>query len=145
MPSSSVRRGQHGQSLVEAVVSAAVFAVAVLFVFTLLQTLLTGTTAAARQAWMLCAVREEVEYVLSAPWQQLPLGGTYGSVWNGGRGIAVANRVVAVPTPDLQEISVYATRGGQPVYSVAIYKSRAKSPTGSGPPQSTYRAWCDQV
>jgi Tfp pilus assembly protein PilV len=109
----SARRGQSGQSLVEAMVASALLGVVAVVALTTMDTATFGAKRAIREAWAQCSVRQLANAIEGSAWSA-----SYGSQ-NPSIQVAVAG-LGGTPQPNAtQTVTVTAKDpdSGQPLYS----------------------------
>jgi hypothetical protein len=126
-----VRRGQSGQSLVEAMVASALLGIAAVVALTTMDTATFGAKRGIRQAWAKCSVRQLANAIESSAWSP-----SYGSqnpniqafVSPSGSGVTATQTVtVTANDPDSGQLlfsvsflRVNALQGADPLDSVAL-------------------------
>jgi Tfp pilus assembly protein PilV len=134
-----VRHGQSGQSLVEALVAAAVLGVGVVTALTALDTMVAGAKEATGQAWATCAVRAEAGILEAAQWDA---SASYPST--------ISNvSVTPLPSTDPQVLQVTATDPFSGATTTAIVLKASALSGGAPPPPAgipiSPGAWCGYV
>jgi hypothetical protein len=138
------RRAQRGQSLVEAVVAAAVLGVGFVTALTALDTMLFGAKEATQQAWATCAVRAEAGVLEAAQWQ---------GDENGGPHYPTLDHVVVTLSPqsprnteDLQILDVTARdSAGRTAATATVWKANVLSGGTPNGNETSPGAWCSYM
>jgi Tfp pilus assembly protein PilV len=137
------RRTQSGQSLVEAVVAAAVLGVGFVTALTALDTMLFGANEATQQAWATCAVRAEAGLLEAALWSDSD---------NGGPHYPTIDHVVVSLSPqspandELQILDVTARdSAGRAEATATVWKARVLSGGSPNGNETSPGAWCSYM
>jgi Tfp pilus assembly protein PilV len=136
------RSVQSGQSLVEAMVAAAILGVGVVTALTALDTMLAGASEATQQAAATCLVRAEVGRLEEAPWNSQAPGDSQG-------GYPVIDPHVTVTTTGNSVLQVLRVRStdsaGRTAATATVLKASVLSSQAAPQAQTSAAAWCTYV
>jgi Tfp pilus assembly protein PilV len=137
------RRAQSGQSLVEAVVAAAVLGVGFVTALTALDTMLFGANEATQQAWATCAVRAEAGLLEAASWKDNDEVQQYPSL---DHVFVTLSPQSPAGNPELQILDVTARdSAGRTAATATVWKANVLSGGTPNGNETSPGAWCSYM